>query len=129
MNYDRFHERDSDGGVYIAIFYLAEARDISVGKLGRFGFRSGVYFYAGSAQQNLSARLERHGKKSKPLRWHIDYLSVRAEMLGVITVAGPRECECELAGKLTGLFEQTVPGFGASDCRCGGPLFYAPELP
>jgi len=129
MNYDRFHRRDSDGGVYIAIFHLAEARDISMGKLGCFGFRSGVYFYAGSAQRNLLARLERHSKKSKPLRWHIDYLSVPAEMLGAITVAGPREHECELAKELAGMFESAAPGFGASDCRCGGHLFYAPQLP
>ncbi len=122
-------ERDLDSGVYIAVFHLAEARNISVGKLGRFCFRQGVYFYAGSAQRNLSARLERHGKKGKSLRWHIDYLSVRAEMLGAITIAGPRERECELAKKLAGMFELAVPGFGASDCRCGGHLFYAPELP
>jgi sugar fermentation stimulation protein A len=122
------HKRDSDDGVYIAVFYLAEACDISVGKLGRFGFRQGVYFYAGSAQRGLSARLERHSKKSKPLRWHIDYLSSGAEMLGAITVAGPRQRECELARELAGMFESAAPGFGASDCRCGGHLFYAPKL-
>ena len=120
---------NSDSGVYIAVFYLAEARDISVGKLGRFRFRPGVYFYAGSAQRNLSARLERHGRKQKPLRWHIDYLSVRAEMIGAITVAGPRERECELARELAGTFERVASGFGASDCRCGGHLFYALQLP
>jgi sugar fermentation stimulation protein A len=123
------HKRDSDRGVYIAVFYLAEAQVILVGKLGRFGFRQGVYFYAGSAQRNLSARLDRHSRKSKAMLWHIDYLSVRAEMLGAITVAAPRRRECELARELAGLFEQTVPGFGASDCRCGGHLFFAPALP
>ncbi len=123
------NKRDSDGGVYIAVFFLAKARSVSVGKLGRFYFRPGVYFYAGSAQRNLSARLERHGKKSKPLRWHIDYLSVRADMLGAIVVGGPRKRECELAQELVGMFESAAPGFGASDCRCGGHLFYAPQLP
>ena len=38
---------DSDSGVYIAVFFLAEARDISVGKLGRFRFRRGFYFCGG----------------------------------------------------------------------------------
>lgn len=118
-----------DRGVYIAVFFLAEAQTISVGKLARFRFSEGVYFYVGSAQRNLSARLERHGRKSKPLRWHIDYLSVQAEMFGAIVVAGPRQRECELAKELAGLFESTAPGFGASDCRCGGHLFYAPQLP
>lgn len=123
------NERDSDGGVYIAVFFLAKARSVSVGKLGRFYFKPGVYFYAGSAQRNLSARLERHNRKSKPLRWHIDYLSVHAEMLGAIVVTGPRNRECELAKELAGLFESATPGFGASDCRCGGHLFYTPQLP
>ncbi|MHC4356132.1 MAG: GIY-YIG nuclease family protein [Planctomycetota bacterium] len=118
-----------DSGVYIAIFRLAEARDISVGKLGRFRFRQGIYFYAGSAQRNLAARLERHDRKAKPMRWHVDYFSVRAEMLGAITIAGPRERECEIAAELAAMFEPAAPGFGASDCRCGGHLFYTPQLP
>jgi len=59
-------------------------------KFGRARFRQGVYFYVGTAQRNLSARLGRHSRKEKTLRWHIDYLSVRAEMLGPILIRGPR---------------------------------------
>ena len=81
----------------------------------------------GSAQRNLSARIERHSRKEKPLRWHIDYLSVQAQMLGAILLAGPRERECELARELAGMYELPVPGFGSSDCRCGGHLFYVPD--
>jgi sugar fermentation stimulation protein A len=114
-----------DNGVYIAVFYLPIDRHISVGKLGRFLFREGVYFYVGSAQRNLSARLERHKKKNKPLRWHIDYLSTETEMLGAITIDGPRQRECELAKEVGAIFELVVPGFGASDCWCGGHLFYS----
>jgi len=118
----------SDSGVYIAVFYLDKARHICVGALGRISFRRGIYFYVGSAQRNLSARLERHGRKHKPLRWHIDYLSCKAEMLGAITIDGPREYECRLAKKLGAMFEPAVPNFGSSDCRCGGHLFYAAEF-
>jgi len=118
-----------DSGVYIAVFYLPKVQHISVGRLGRIRFRQGMYFYVGSAQRNLSARIERHGKRNKALRWHIDYLSVKAEMLGAITIPGPREYECRLTKKLATMFELAVPGFGASDCHCGGHLFYAPELP
>ena len=118
-----------DSGIYIAIFHLPKTGKITVGKPGIFNFRKGFYFYVGSAQRNLSARLERHAKKKKPLRWHFDYLSVKAEMLGAITILGTREFECQLAKKLSSIFEQIVPGFGASDCKCGGHLFYARELP
>lgn len=117
-----------DSGVYIAVFYLTRKQQIRVGKFGRLCFRQGVYFYVGSAQRNLSSRIERHNRKKKSLRWHIDYLSVKADLLGTIIVPGPREHECELAKELDGMFELAVPGFGASDCRCDGHLFYAPEL-
>jgi sugar fermentation stimulation protein A len=117
-----------DNGVYIAVLFVAKDRTIRVGRLGEFLFRQGVYFYVGSAQRNLSKRLERHSRKKKALRWHIDYLSTNAKMLGAITIAGPRELECQLAKKLRGMFELAVPGFGASDCRCKGHLFYAEQL-
>ena len=117
-----------NGGVYIAVFYLPKRQHIGVGRLGRLCFRQGVYFYVGSAQRNLSARLERHSKKEKAVRWHIDYLSVKAEMLGAIMIAGPRERECKVAKELGGMFELVTPGFGASDCRCEGHLFYVKDL-
>jgi sugar fermentation stimulation protein A len=117
-----------DSGIYIAILYLSKTSNIAVGKLGTFNFRKGFYFYIGSAQRNLSARLERHSKKKKPLRWHIDYLSIKTEMLGAITIFGTRELECQLAKTLGNNFELAVPGFGASDCRCGGHLFFAKDL-
>ena len=120
---------NSDVGVYIAVFYLSNDRRIHIGRLGCFHFHRGVYFYVGSAQRNLSARIERHNKKKKMLRWHIDYLSTRVKMLGAITINGSQELECQLAKKLRNLFELVVSGFGASDCRCGGHLFYAQQLP
>ncbi|MDT8301258.1 MAG: GIY-YIG nuclease family protein [Sedimentisphaerales bacterium] len=117
-----------DSGIYIAIFNLPKTGRITVGKPGTFNFRKGFYFYVGSAQRNLSARLARHARKKKPLRWHIDYLSTKAKMLGAITIGGPRETECQVAKKLGNMFESAVPGFGASDCRCGGHLFYVKDL-
>lgn len=118
-----------NGGVYIAVFYLPKSQYIRIGRLGRRQFRQGMYFYVGTAQRNLPARIDRHSRKEKALRWHIDYLSVRAEMLGAILIPRPRRRECELAEELAGMFDLVVPGFGASDCRCRGHLFYAPELP
>lgn len=103
-------------------------RLIRVGQLGQLHFRKGVYFYVGSGQRNLSKRLERHSRKEKTLHWHIDYLSSQAEMIGAITIDGPRELECRLAKKLGSMFELAVPGFGASDCRCKGHLFYTEQL-
>ena len=117
-----------ENGTYIAVFTLAQRRRLRVGQLGCFDFEPGVYLYVGSAQRNLPARLKRHDRRIKPLRWHIDYLSTQAAMIGVMIVPGPRERECELAKELSDMYELAVPGFGASDCRCGGHLFYTQEL-
>jgi sugar fermentation stimulation protein A len=108
---------------------MPAGRMIQIGRLGKFYFRRGIYFYVGSAQRNLPARLERHGRKKKPLHWHIDYLSVNAEMLGAIMIPGRRKRECEIARELGGIFELVIPLFGASDCKCAGHLFYAWQLP
>ena len=117
----------NDCGLYIAVFELSDARDIRIGKLGSFQFEAGFYFYVGSAQRNLTARIERHARQDKPLRWHIDYLSVVAPMLGAILIPGAREQECRIASDLNVMFEAAVPRFGASDCRCPGHLFYAAD--
>ena len=122
-------ETARDSGVYIAVFRLARPCRIQVGKLGRFDFPAGFYLYVGSAQRGLSARLDRHARKKKPMRWHIDYLSAKAEMLGELVAEGPRSLECELAAKLGKEFPLAVPRFGSSDCRCPGHLFHTPELP
>jgi sugar fermentation stimulation protein A len=117
-----------DSGVYIAVFRLAQSHEVVVGRLGRCAFAAGIYLYVGSAQRNLSARLARHARKDKPLRWHIDYLSVETEMLGAMIASGPKARECELANYLSRRLAVAVPGFGSSDCRCQGHLFYSRGL-
>ena len=115
--------------ILVALVQPREWTSVVVGRLGLVRFRPGIYFYAGSAQRNVAARLDRHAKKHKPLRWHVDYLSTKAGMLGAIVLPGqPRSRECELAKELAEMYEVAVPGFGSSDCRCRGHLFYAPAL-
>ena len=112
-----------NGGIYIAVFHLPRPRRVRVGKLGSHRFAAGWYLYVGTAQRNLDARLSRHARRDKRLHWHIDYLSAEARMIGAILVPGPKPRECELARELADLYPRPMPGFGASDCRCGGHLF------
>ena len=116
-----------NGGVYIAVFWLERARRIRIGRLGESRFPAGIYFYVGSAQRNLDARLARHGRRKKPLRWHIDYLSAKATMLGAIIFERPRDAECQIAAELAQRYGRPIGHFGDSDCRCGGHLFHSPQ--
>ena len=113
-----------NSGIYLAIFHLPRPQVITVGRLVRFTFQSGYYLYVGSAQRNLEARLARHARRHKTLRWQIDYLSVKAKFVGALMIGGPKSLECKLAALLAKHYPRAVPGFGASDCHCGGHLFF-----
>ena len=89
---------------------------IRVGCLGNFLFPAGRYVYTGSAKRNLEARIARHLRKEKTLRWHIDWL-LAAPGVEVVSVQRSSESECALNQGLAGAI--VAPGFGASDCRNG----------
>jgi Uri superfamily endonuclease len=88
----------------------------SVGRFGVVDFPAGVYVYTGSARRNFEARLARHARTAKTLRWHIDYL-LGAPGVRVVKVVRSRRDECRLNQASAG--QVLVPGFGASDCRAG----------
>ena len=77
----------------------------------------------------LRQPLARHARRSKPLRWQIDDLAVRAKFVGALMLNGPKSLECRLAAMLAGHYPRAVPGFGVSDCRCGGHLFVVGDGP
>jgi Uri superfamily endonuclease len=89
---------------------------VRVGRLGRFLFPAGRYVYTGSAKRNLEARIARHLRKEKTLRWHIDWL-LSAPGVVVVSVKRSGESECALNQRAGGTV--VAPGFGASDCRSG----------
>ena len=89
---------------------------VAIGRLGTFEFAAGRYVYTGSARRAFEARIARHLRKEKALRWHIDYL-LGAPGVRVVRVIGSTRGECALNRATAG--EVMVPGFGASDCRAG----------
>jgi len=113
---------------YQLLIYLKKARRIQVGALGRFHFAAGYYLYSGSAKRNLQARLARHCRRDKPLRWHIDYLTSLPQAT-VVETRVFHDDECRLHQGSPG--EEVVPGFGASDCSsgCGAHLKYLGTSP
>ncbi len=92
------------------------AMEVEVGRLGNQFFPAGFYIYTGSAKKNMTARIQRHQKKDKKLRWHIDYLTVSAET-HIVAVRYLTRDECSVNQKTPGKI--IVVGFGASDCTHG----------
>ena len=111
-------------GSYILLVELATRKDILVGKLGYVSFPKASYAYVGSAMNGLRARLVRHLREEKKLHWHIDYLLQEAEIKEIILCQAEERVECSLARALAGEI-QSIPGFGASDCKCRSHLYFA----
>lgn len=111
-------------GIYILVISVDADESIKVGALGKISFEKGIYLYVGSAQNNLEKRIQRHMRKDKTKRWHIDYFLNIGKIDGVYYMQAPKEEECRTAGILQ---EKHLPikGFGCSDCKCNGHLFKA----
>lgn len=94
-----------------------------IGRLGTFDFPVGRYVYTGFAKRGLEARIARHRRRTKKLRWHIDYL-LSAPGVRVVGVVRSQRSECALNRAGSGRI--LAFGFGASDCRagCGAHLKY-----
>jgi len=119
-----------DSGLYQLVIRLREDRTIRVGRLGRFRFPAGTYVYTGSAKAGLEARISRHRRRGKKLKWHVDYLLKHAGILDVKRYPGDKS-ECELNGKVERLpgSKPIVSGFGSSDCSCIAHLFHFSRNP
>ncbi len=76
---------------------------------------AGRYLYCGSAKGpgGLRARIARHMRRGKAIRWHIDMLTEAGRVLGAWTVVEGEECELVAALQLP----IAVEGFGNSDCQ------------
>lgn len=96
---------------------------ITIGRFGTYLFPAGDYVYTGSARRNLEARIARHHRKDKKLRWHIDYLLASPEA-SIIHVARFTQVECAINQLQVGSI--LIRGLGASDCHagCGSHLKY-----
>jgi sugar fermentation stimulation protein A len=106
-------------GNYLILLELSQRAEAAIGSLGTISFEPGWYVYAGSAQKNLSQRINRHLRKiRKQKHWHLDYLTPYAERIKALPIFSYRNLECALAGELRKLGGRPVAGFGSSDCGC-----------
>ena len=105
-------------------------KEVKVGASGLHTFPEGYYYYCGSAQNNLQARINRHLSSDKSFHWHIDYLLSESEVNNFYTWPYSGEKECDLANFLYNNLEGKiiVEEFGASDCKCRSHLFYFKQV-
>ena len=113
-------------GSYLLVISLPEEQDISVGSLEVIHFPHGYYAYVGSALGGFKSRLNRHLRKNKTPKWHIDYLLQKATIKSIIICETGVRVECAIAQALRRRFE-SIPGFGSSDCHCPSHLFFAAQ--
>ena len=100
--------------------------DVEIGRTRKVGLKPGLYCYVGSAlgPGGLAARLRRHACAGERKHWHIDYLLPYAQLLGALVIEDNRRHECMWASWVRRVASSCVDGFGASDCKCTGHLFY-----
>ena len=120
----------AEPGAYLLVVEVRRSLRIEVGALGWLRFRKGCYLYVGSARGpgGIAARVGRHLRRDKPLRWHIDYLVARAPITAVWHACAAEALEPLWAARLEGWSPPIlgiVPGFGASDSQAGSHLFHA----
>lgn len=110
-----------NSGAYILSICISRKIKLSIGKLGTFELAAGKYSYTGSAMKNLRSRLERHLRKDKKLKWHIDYLlnSEFVEIVDIDIFESTEKMECIINKQYHERTNSTFPilKFGSSDCK------------
>ena len=102
-------------GAYALVVDLAHGVTVTLPGRAAVVLGAGRYVYCGSARGpgGIRARVGRHMKRGKSLRWHIDRLTEAGTVPGVWVF--PDGDECTLVAALTG-WPVLLPGFGSSDC-------------
>jgi len=128
--FDLLENEFKDRGAYLLLVRIDRDKTVEVGSLGQVAFKKGYYVYVGSAMSGLVKRVARHIRRKKKIRWHIDYLTTAAGKVTAVPIISSENLECQLAIRLQGVTGgPAVKGFGSSDCRCPGHLFYFAENP
>ena len=112
-----------DRGSYLLLLRLEDRMTIQVGSLGQREFKKGFYVYVGSAMANLSQRMERHRHLRKKHHWHIDELRALTEFRSALAIRSATRLECQIAQAFSKMADESIRGFGCSDCKCGTHLF------
>jgi Uri superfamily endonuclease len=120
-------ELPSVPGAYVLLLELSALLPIRLPGRPVAALGAGRYLYCGSARGpgGIRARVGRHMRRDKVVRWHIDQLTAAGNVRGVWVFPGGNECA--LVASL-GSLPMPIPGFGSSDCRtCASHLLAWPD--
>ncbi len=115
-------------GAYALLVGLCAPWNPGIRSLSDRALAPGLYIYCGSAYGpgGLRARVARHLRVRKPVRWHVDRLTGHGQVEGVAVRIGGHECDLVDAFMARGA-SVALAGFGSSDCRrCPAHLLAAP---
>ena len=113
---------------YAFVFRVKIHFSCTIGKFGRHRILPGFYVYVGSARKGIMNRLQRHVRKNKAVKWHIDYLTTSEQCRPCGALILSKYSECDLNKKVSHIpgAQIAIKSFGASDCKenCKGHLHY-----
>lgn len=120
-------------GTYALVLRATESTTVTAGRLGTLHVVAGDHVYIGSAfgPGGVRARVQRHARAEKRLRWHIDHLTTVAPVVEAWFTHDPRRLECDWLAALASIrgARELWPGFGASDCGCSSHLRFFRRAP
>lgn len=105
-------------GAYVLLISLAAPVHFKRAALGAH-ILSGDLLYIGSAcgSGGIAARVARHVKRDKSVRWHVDELTNAAQLVSALSIVDGDECAIVARLLGSGRFTPALRGFGSSDCR------------
>jgi Uri superfamily endonuclease len=120
-------------GAYALKIALSQPLPIPLTRLRNPTLEPGLYVYCGSARGpgGLAARVGRHLRAEKSIRWHVDHLTAGGqnggEVADVLCVRDGHECDLVRRLEAVAGVSVPVPGLGSSDCRqCRSHLLSVP---
>jgi Uri superfamily endonuclease len=108
-------EAPSLPGAYAMAIELSDEVAVTFSGRLRIALPAGRYLYCGSAKGpgGLKARLSRHMRRGKSVRWHVDQLTEQGLVIGSWIFPGGDECRLV---QMCSHLPMPIAGFGSSDC-------------